>query len=108
MGLEENGLENSALEVPDSPSKPDEIPTELEDLPGHQAQDWQTVPSSEIENTSLPPVLEPKKTPRQPKVKCGKLQTLSHHLENPERHHDSQRRNVVNGQIPSHRFEILV
>ena len=72
MGLEENSLENSVLEVPGSPSKPDEIPTELEDLPGHQPQDWQTVPSSEIENTSLPPVLEPKKTPRQPKVKRGK------------------------------------
>ena len=63
MGLEENGLENSVLEVPDSPSKPDEIFTESEDLPGNQPQDWQTVPSSEIENTSLPPVLEPKKRP---------------------------------------------
>ena len=78
-----NGLENSVLEVPDSPVEPDEIPMEPEDSEGHQPQNWQTVPFSEIENTSLPPVLEPRKNPRKPKVKGGKRSDSESPLRDP-------------------------
>ena len=57
---EEAGLDNQILEVLDSPHMIDKVQTEL--------SQWQTVPSSEIDNSSLPPMLEPKQTTRQPKA----------------------------------------
>ena len=57
---EEADLDNQILEVLDSPHMVDKIQTEL--------SPWQTVPSSEIANSSLPPMLEPKQTTRQPKA----------------------------------------
>lgn len=54
-------LEQPVREVPDSPVDAPENPA--------MPQEWQTVPASEIENTSLPSPLEPpKKVSRKPRT----------------------------------------
>ena len=61
--------DNQVLEVPDSPYMTEEVPTD--------PPEWQTVPPSEIENSSLPPMLEPKQTTRQPKANRAKRSTTT-------------------------------
>ena len=62
--LREEFPNDPVLEVLDSPPKKDDAQ--------NTPNTWQTVPVSEIENSSLPPMLEPKQTPRQPKAKREK------------------------------------
>ena len=62
--LREEFPDNPVLEVLDSPPKTDEVRT--------TPTEWQTVPASEIENSSLPPMLEPKQSTRTPKAKREK------------------------------------
>ena len=66
---EETDLDNQILDVPDSPHMVDKSQTEL--------SPWQTVPSSEIADLSLPPMLEPKHTTRKPKAHRKKRPSLS-------------------------------
>ena len=66
---EETDLDNQILEVLDSPHMVDQVQTE------HSP--WQTVPSSEIANSSLPPMLEPKSDTRKPKARREKRTPLS-------------------------------
>ena len=61
--------DNQVLEVLDSPHKTEEVHI--------GPPEWQTVPLSEIENSSLPPMLEPKQTTRQPKANRAKRSTTA-------------------------------
>ena len=62
--LREEFPNDPVLEVLDSPPKKDDAQ--------NTPNTWQTVPVSEIDNSTLPPMLEPKQTPRQPKAKREK------------------------------------
>ena len=66
---EETDLGNPILEVLDSPHMVDKVQTE------HSP--WQTVPSSEIASSSIPPMLEPKQNTRKPKAHREKRPSLS-------------------------------
>ena len=65
-----------ALEVLDSPPNTED--------PRNTPNKWQTVPVSEIENSSLPPMLEPKQTPRQPKAKREKRSMVAPQPQDPD------------------------
>ena len=67
--LREEFPDNPVLEVLDSPQKTEEVHT--------TPPEWQTVPTSEIENSSLPPMLEPKQTTRKPKAKREKRSMIT-------------------------------
>ena len=72
----EEAPDNPVLEVPDSPHMTEEVPID--------PPEWQTVPLSEIENSSLPPMLEPKQTTRQPKANRAKRSTTTSPIKDPD------------------------
>ncbi len=74
--LQDEVLADQVLEVPDSPPKTEEEKG--------TPNTWQTVPAAEIENSSLPPPLEPKQTTRTPKAKREKRSLVTPQPQEPD------------------------